>query len=138
MLGEKVDDSGLVAALAFAVEDEAVYAGLEAVFIMWEGVEVEVEEALAVPLADGMREEVSQKAQAVMRVTWPFSSEGSHFGSSKGKGCCFEESAVPMGLDEVRNVGGLPGTIREAQGQLRMCQVGGARSRIGHVRCSSR
>jgi hypothetical protein len=38
------------------------------VLVVWEGVEVEVEQALAVALAYGLREEVAEETGAVVRL----------------------------------------------------------------------
>lgn len=80
MLGNEVDDAGLVAALAVTVEEETIDARLKVVFIVRKGVEMKVEEALAVTCADRRREEEAQETQAVVRMTCASTAEGSHLG----------------------------------------------------------
>lgn len=46
-----IDDSRLLTATALAIEDEAVDATLEAVLIVWERIEAEANEMLAVSLS---------------------------------------------------------------------------------------
>jgi hypothetical protein len=64
----QVDQAGLLAALALALDNEAVDAALQAVLVAREGLEAEAEQAFAVQVADGAREEVAQKGWAVVRV----------------------------------------------------------------------
>ncbi|KAL2022558.1 hypothetical protein VTK56DRAFT_5165 [Thermocarpiscus australiensis] len=70
---DEVDEKagGLAAApalLLLALDDEAVDAALQAVLVAREGVEAEAEQALAVALADGVRDEVAQERGAVVRL----------------------------------------------------------------------
>jgi hypothetical protein len=66
--GDVVDYATPLGASALAPENEAVDARLQAVLELREGVEVEVEEALAVAVPDGAGEEVAEEALPVMRV----------------------------------------------------------------------
>lgn len=61
MPGDNVDDAALLSAPALAPEDEAVDSGLEAVLEVREGIEVEVDQALAVSVAHGAWEEISEE-----------------------------------------------------------------------------
>lgn len=65
--GDDVDDAGLLGASALAPEDEAVDAGLESVLEVRECVEVEVEEALVVAVADPGGEEVAEETLLMER-----------------------------------------------------------------------
>ncbi len=78
---DEVDDAGLLSTLALAVEQEAVDARLEPVFIVRDGVEADVEEPLAEPVADGSGNQVSQDALTVVRMTE--APEGSHLASQE-------------------------------------------------------
>lgn len=65
---EMVDPAGLGEAALFATEDVAIDARLQAVLVVGDGVEAEVEDTLAVSLAHGVGEEESQQALAVVRM----------------------------------------------------------------------
>lgn len=78
-LGDAIDDASLGEAAVLALEDGAVDARLEAVLVVGEGVEVEVEQAFSVAFADGVREEVAKETLLVVRVTRASEGpEGSH------------------------------------------------------------
>lgn len=66
--GEMVDPASLGEATLLATEDVAIDAQLQAVLVVREGVEVEVEQALTVSFACGVRDEVSQQALPVLRM----------------------------------------------------------------------
>ena len=68
MPGYKVDEPCLLAALALAVDKVPIDARLKSVLIVWEGIEAEVEESLAVVLADGVRKQIAKEALLMMRV----------------------------------------------------------------------
>lgn len=81
---DMVNPAGLGEATLLATEDVAIDARLQAVLIVREGVETEVEQALPVSFACGVGEEVSQQALPVlgMRLAEQASErpEGSHLG----------------------------------------------------------
>ena len=68
MPGDVVDYATPLGPAALAPENEEVDSGLQAVLELREGVEVKVEEALAVAVTDGTGEEVAEEALPVMRV----------------------------------------------------------------------
>lgn len=82
---DNVNDAAPLGASALAPNNEAVYAGLQPLLEVREGVEVEFEEALTVAVADGARGEVAEEALSVVRVlAWEPQElergpEGSHF-----------------------------------------------------------
>lgn len=65
---DPVYPAGFGESAVLAVEDVAVDAALQAVLVVGEGIKAEVEQALAVALPDGGREQVSEKALLVVRV----------------------------------------------------------------------
>lgn len=67
-LGEMVDPASLGEPTLLATEDVAIDARLQAVLVVREGVEAEVEQAPTVSFACGVRDEVSQQALAVVRM----------------------------------------------------------------------
>lgn len=85
--GDPVDPAGPGEATLFATEYIAIDSRLQAVLVVREGVEAEVEEALAVSLAYGVGEEESQQALPVTRMGMRMGlaeqaserPEGSHF-----------------------------------------------------------
>lgn len=81
--GDVVEPAGLGESPLLAVEDVAIDARLQAVLVVGEGVEAEVEQALSVSLAHGVGEEESQQALPVVRLGLAEQAserpEGSHF-----------------------------------------------------------
>lgn len=65
---EMVDPASLGEPTLLATEDVAIDARLQAVLVVREGVEAEVEQALTVSFACGVRDEVSQQALPVVRM----------------------------------------------------------------------
>ena len=79
MSREDVNYSRVGLSFALALYQETVYTRLYAAFVVWEGVEAEVEDGFTVPVANRKGEEISYKAPAVVRVTEAL--EGSHLDS---------------------------------------------------------
>ena len=80
---DMVNPASLGESTLLAVEDVAIDARLQAMLVLREGVEAEVEEALTVSLAYGRGEKVSQQALPVVRMRLAEQAserpEGSHF-----------------------------------------------------------
>jgi hypothetical protein len=71
--GDEVKDPRLGASPALSAEDVLIYAALYAVFDPRKGVEVEIEEALAITISDDWWQKISDEALAVatMRASSP-------------------------------------------------------------------
>ncbi|PNP37850.1 hypothetical protein TGAMA5MH_10335 [Trichoderma gamsii] len=66
--GDEVKDPRLGASPALSTEDVLIYAALYAVFDPREGVEVEIEEALAITISNEWWQKISDEALAVATV----------------------------------------------------------------------
>ncbi|POS71982.1 hypothetical protein DHEL01_v209620 [Diaporthe helianthi] len=81
---EMVDPAAPGEATLFATEDVAIDARLQAMLVVGEGVEAEIEDALTVSFAHGGGEEESQQALMAVRMGLAEQAsegpEGSHFG----------------------------------------------------------
>lgn len=84
---DAINPAGLGQTPGLAAKDVAVDARLEAMLIVGEGVEMEVEQALAVSLAKGVREQIPEEALLVVRMRLgkeaPQRPDRSHFGDER-------------------------------------------------------